>query len=118
MKQEYDISKLKGITFSWKECEQRSGALLGYKLKLYYDEHVCTRRLFEGVNNYTILAEKNPEYRFPKAISLAAIKGIVGNHCPPVEISLRGQNYSEFAYTKSKETITCSGNCMHKPCCV
>ena len=90
LKQEYDISKLEGITFSWKECEQRSGALLGYEVKLHYDEHVYTRRLAESVSTYTILPEDKPTISFPKAISVAAINGIVGNHCPPVEISLRG----------------------------
>ena len=90
LKEEHDISKLERIILSWKECEQRSGALLSYEVKLYNDQHVYTKRLVESVTSYTILPEEKLENCFPKAISVAAISGIVGNHCPPVEISLRG----------------------------
>ena len=93
MKQEYNISQTGGITFGWKEveCEQRNGVLLGYEIKLYYDDHVCTGRVVASVTTFTILPQWKPELSFPKSISVAAITEVgVGNHCPPVNVTLSG----------------------------
>ena len=92
LKQEYDISKIGSITFSWKEvkCEQRSGVFIGYDIKLYFDEHVYTQRVAGSVTAFTIQPEKWPKFFFPRAISVAAISGFTVTHCPPVEISLLG----------------------------
>ena len=92
LKQEYDISKVGSIKFSWKEveCEQRSGVFIGYEIKLYFDEDVYTRKVAGSVTTYTIQPEEWPGFCFPNAISVAAINGIAVTHCPPVEISLVG----------------------------
>ena len=101
------MSNTSGITFSWKEveCERRNGLFQGYEIKLYYDDEVCTRGLVEFVTTFTIPSQSEPEFRFPKAISVAAINEVgVGDHCPPVNINLSGQNEIEFARTKCKGT--------------
>ena len=93
LKRENDIPKAAGITFSWKEldCEERNGALLGYEIKLYYDEEVCTARVVGSVTMFTILPKWRPNFSFPRAISVAAINEVgVGNHCPPVKINPSG----------------------------
>ena len=95
LKQENDISKAGGITFSWKEldCEQRNGVLLGYEIKLYYDDDVYTGRVVESVTTFTIQPNWMLKFSFPKAISVAAINEVgVGNHCPPVKVNLIGEN--------------------------
>ena len=93
MKQERNIFKSGGITFNWKEveCEQWNGALLGYEIKLYYDEEVRTERVVESITTFTILPQRKPELYFPKAISVAAINEVgIGNHCQPVNFNLSG----------------------------
>ena len=93
LKQEFNMSETGDTTFSWKEldCEQRNGVLLGYEIKLYYDEQVLTRRVVKSVTTFTILPQWRPELSFPKAISVAAINEVgVGNHCPAVKINLSG----------------------------
>ena len=87
------MSKTRGVTFTWKavNCEQRNGLLLGYEIKLYYDDKVCTKRVVESVTTFTILPQWKPELCFPKAISVAAINEVgVGDHCPPVNLNLSG----------------------------
>ena len=103
LKQERNISQTGGITFSWKEvdCEQRNGVLLGYEIKLYYDEQVCTGRVVQSITTFTIPPLRKPELCFPKAISVAAINEVgVGNHCPPVNVTLLGEREIEFACSK------------------
>ena len=93
LKQECNMFQTEGITFSWKkvDCEQRNGLFFGYEIKLYYDEEVYTRRVVESITTFTILPQWKPELCFPKAISVAAINEVgVGDHCPPVNISLSG----------------------------
>ena len=73
------------------DCEQRNGVLLGYEIKLYYDEEVCTERVVTPITTFTIPPQWKPELCFPKAISVAAINEVgVGNHCPPVNVTLSG----------------------------
>ena len=93
LKQVHNMSKIGGITFSWKavDCEQKNGVLLGYEIKLYNGEQVYTRTVFESGTIFTILPQWKPELCFPKAISVAAINEVgVGNHCLPVNIDLSG----------------------------
>ena len=55
LKQEFNIPvcEARGIVFSWNEmnCEQRNGVLLGYEIKLYFDEEVSTGRVVGVCNN-------------------------------------------------------------------
>ena len=93
LKQVHSMSKIGGITFTWKEvdCEQSNGVLLGYEIKLYNDEQVYTRTVVESGTIFTILPQWKPDFHFPKAISVAAINEVrVGNHCLPVNIDLSG----------------------------
>ena len=93
LKQEYNVSKGGGITFSWKEVErdQRNGLLLGYEIKLYYDQQVYTTEKIDTIPAFTILPHWKPEFCFPNAISVAAFNEVgVGNHCPPLNINLSG----------------------------
>ena len=102
LKQVHNMSKIGGITFNWKEvdCEQRNGVLLGYEIKLYNDQQVYTRTVVKFGTIFTILPQWKPDFLFPKAISVAAINEVgVGNHCPPVNINLSGQNKTEFLPT-------------------
>ena len=103
MKQENDISRTGGITFSWKEldCEEWNGALAGYEIKLYYEDEVHTERVVEFVTTFTIQPNSMLKFSFPKAISVAAINEVgVGNHCPLVKISLFGENEIDPACIK------------------
>ena len=73
------------------ECEQRNGALLGYEIKLYYDEETHTEVVVKSVTTFTILPQLKPKLFLPKAISVAAINEVgVGDHCPPVNVNLSG----------------------------
>ena len=107
LKQESDISKKGGITFSWKEidCEQMNGVFLGYEIKLYYRNKVCTEKVDVSVTTFTVQPNWKPKFSFPKAISVAVINEVgVGSHCPPVKINLHpfGENKIDFACTKCK----------------
>ena len=105
LKQECNISQTKSITFSWMkvDCEQRNGLLLGYEIKLYYDEEVRTGRVVESINTFTVSPQWKPKFSFPNAISVAAINEVgVGNHCRPVNIKLSGWREFKFACNKCK----------------
>ena len=89
----YNVSKKGIIAFSWNEveCEQRNGAVIGYEIKLYFDEHVYTRRVDGSLTTVAILRQWKSNSSFPKAISVAAINEAgAGSHCPPVNISQLG----------------------------
>ena len=93
LKQECDILQRRGITFSWREieCEPSNGVLLGYEIKLYYDDQMCTVRVGESVTTFTIEPHWRLRPYFPKAISVAAINEVgVGDYCPPVNINQSG----------------------------
>ena len=85
--------------------------MLGYEIKLYYDELVCTARVVKSVTTFTIQPQFHPELLFPKAISVAAINEVgPGNHCPPVNIILSGWNEIEFACNQCKRMRMHSSN--------
>ena len=93
MKQICNNPKVGSVTFGWKtiECEQISGALLGYEVKLYYDEETCTEKVPKSVNMYTISPRSKHNFSLPKAISIAAVNELgVGAHSPPVKINPSG----------------------------
>ena len=73
------------------QCEERKGVLLGYEIKLYYDEHVYTTGVAESVTMFSIVPQLLPVFSFPNAISVAAINEVgTGSHCPPVNINSSG----------------------------
>ena len=83
------------IIFGWKEIEYSkvNGALIGYEVKLYYDEEVYTDKVVKSVNTYTISPQRLPSNAtlLPNAISVAAVNELgVGNHSPPVKVILSG----------------------------
>ena len=91
MKQTCSDPNTGDVTFDWRDidCEQVNGALLGYEVKLYYDDgQTRTERVLESVTTYTISPQLKHDYVFPRAISVAAINQLgVGNHSPPVNIN-------------------------------
>ena len=81
------------VTFVWKEmeCEQWNGLLLGYEVKVYFDEEVLVETLLKSVTTYVTSPQWKPKISLPKAISVAAINELgVGDHSPPVKISSSG----------------------------
>ena len=81
------------ITFGWKavDCERMNGLLLGYEVKLHYDEETRTERVVESVTTYTISPLTKPGWSYPKAISVAAVNEVgVGDYSPPVKIDTSG----------------------------
>ena len=81
------------ITFSWKdiECEQINGVLLGYEVKVYFDEDVQVQRLIGSVTTYIVSPIWKPKLSLPNAISVAAINQLgVGDHSPPLKIDTSG----------------------------
>ena len=65
-----------------------NGILLGYEIKLYYDEETHIERVIGSVTAYTILPQQKKKLLLPRAISVAAINEIgVGDHSPPVNIN-------------------------------
>ena len=65
--------------------------MLGYEVKLYYDEETRTERVIELGNSYTILPQQKHNFLLPNAISVAAISELgVGDHSPLVNINSTG----------------------------
>ena len=93
LKQVYNDPKTGRVIFGWKklECERMNGVLLGYEVKLYYDEETCTERVIESVTSFAISPQCKPRIPLPIAISVAAINEVgVGDHSPPVKINSSG----------------------------
>lgn len=81
------------IAFAWSEieCEKCNGFLLGYECVIYYDNFKVTENVFPQVTDFTIQLASEPDSRFPRAISVAAINDVgVGDHCPPVTLTDNG----------------------------
>ena len=99
MKQICEDPQSGSVTFGWSEveCKEMNGVLLGYEVKLYYDEEEThTERLIDSVTTYTIARHSKPQRPLPKAISVAAINQLgVGDHSPPVRINPSGKTGSE-----------------------
>ena len=110
LKQVFIIPKKGIIAFSWNEveCEERNGVVVGYEVKLYSDEQVCTKRVFGTFTTVPTLPQWASNFSFPKAISVAAFNEAgIGSHCPPVNISELGYNEFELACTKCKRARMC-----------
>ena len=93
LKQISNDPKTGTIVFSWEKiaCEHINGVLLGYEVKVYFDEHIHIQRLIESVTTYTVSPQWKPKFSRPKAISVAAINEIgVGDHSPPLKINASG----------------------------
>ena len=78
------------LKFGWNEieCEQRNGALLGYELKLFYSDKICTERVTASVTAYTVVPKSKPQNSMPSAISVAAINQVgVGDYSLPLKIN-------------------------------
>ena len=94
----------RGAKFVWKEldCWKINGALLGYEVKLYYDEVTGTGRVSESTTTYTIWRPYNSILPMPNAISVAAINEVgVGDHSPPVMIKFSGDQCKALNRKKS-----------------
>ena len=82
------------VTFGWKEieCDRRNGVLLGYELKLFYDDEIYTDRVTASVTCYTVVPKPRHQFFLPKAISVAAINELgVGDYSPPLTINRFGE---------------------------
>ena len=89
LKQIHQDCEMGSVTFGWNkiDCEQTNCVLLGYEVRLYYDEGTHTERMNESVTTYSVLPQQKPKVSLPKAISVAAVNELgVGDHSPPVKI--------------------------------
>ena len=81
------------------ECEKINGMMLGYEVKLYYDDETYTERVIESVTTYTISPKWKSKVTLPRAISVAAINEYgVGDHSPQVNINITGYRKSSNIY--------------------
>ena len=81
------------VTFGWKEIEseQINGVLLGYEVKVYFEEHIHIERLPKSFTTYTTSPQRKHKLLLPRAISVAAINELgVGDHSPLVQINQSG----------------------------
>ena len=93
LKQISSSSEGEYITFVWDEleCDLINGVLLGYEVKLYYDEKIITEKVSKSTTTYSVLRVISYKNLFPNAISVAAVNEIgVGDHSPPLKVNLPG----------------------------
>ena len=79
------------ITFAWEEpqCDKLNGILLGYECIVYFDTFNIKENVLASATYYTLSVFSFSQSTLPRAFSVAAITSFgVGDHCPPLNLSL------------------------------